>query len=70
MNTGLRPLPRSMPFLARARLMVQRGEAKTISEATRQMRGRYGRTTIADKDKADCRTAHGIEAPRLPYADN
>ncbi len=66
MNTGLRPLPRSMPFLERARLMVQRGEARTIGDATKAMRSRYGRTTITAKDRAECREAHG----RLPYADN
>lgn len=72
MNTGLRPLPRSMPFLVRARLMVQRGEARTISEATKAMRSRsrdYGRTTLTAKDRAECRAAHAVEA-RLPYADN
>lgn len=38
MNSGLRPLPRSMPFLVRADLMVKRGEAKSFSEAVRMLR--------------------------------
>jgi hypothetical protein len=76
MNTGLRPLPRSMPFLARASLMVTRGEARTFAEATRLLRAHkrahkraHCSTTITDADRASF--AH-VERPasRLPYADN
>ena len=57
----------TMPFTARADLMVRRGEARTFSEACSKLskRRNNGRTVV--KPAADLAA---IERPRLPYADN
>lgn len=56
MNSGLRPLPKSMPFRERCWSMVRRGEAKSFEEA-RQKIGRKRRVKSPERPV------------RLPYAD-
>jgi len=38
-NTGFRPLPSTMPFLEKARIMAQRGEVPNFEAAIRILRG-------------------------------
>jgi hypothetical protein len=40
MNSGLRPLPASMPFREKASLMVKRGEAKDFRAAVLILKGK------------------------------
>lgn len=74
MNTGLRPIPDSMPLDRAAELMVRRGEAPNFYTARariarQRQRAKYGRTTVSDADR-DMRAR--VESPRnyrFPYAD-
>lgn len=72
MNSGLRPIPDTMPIDAAASMMVQRGEAKSFGQACNILRARrrparYGRTEITPADR---QARAYVESPRLPYADN
>jgi len=62
MNSGFRPLPKTMPFWERVNIMIRRGEAKSPSEAVRLLR----------PPKAVKSPVMTSNPPlmRLPYADN
>lgn len=71
MNSGLRPIPPSMPVDRAADLMVRRGEAPNVHVARYRVhssRARYGSTYVA-RDPA----IQAVESPRemrLPYRDD
>lgn len=74
MNTGLRPIPVTLPVDRAAELMVRRGEAHNFHQAraivrARQARARYGSTIVDPSDPA----LTAVETPRerrLPYRDD
>lgn len=71
MNTGLRPLPRTIPFRVRAQMMVERGEAKDFGQAASILR--HGRTAIAPVDHvafANVEQPQEVRQQRLPYRDD
>lgn len=76
MNSGLRPIPPTMPVDRAAELMVRRGEAKTFFEARARIikqrrRPNYGRVEITPADRDATRLSfHGERTVRLPYRDD
>lgn len=73
MNSGLRPLPTSMPVDRAAEVMLRRGEAKSFGQACavlkHQRRRDYGRVEITPASRAETNTSFAREV-RLPYRDD
>jgi hypothetical protein len=73
MNTGLRPLPSTMPIAAAAEIMVRRGEARTVFQArarlAKQRRRDYGRTEISPAEVAEMKQVEHVPPPRAYHDD-
>ena len=65
MNSGFRPLPKTMPFWERVNIMIKRGEAKDTSDAVRMLRPAHPKRNPAAEREARFHAAQ----QRNPYKD-